>query len=71
MEQSNNELKKAIKLIFKVFFWISIFLLVPTIGNYILHWDIVQYARDLGILIFTMGLWYINRRIKKKEKEEE
>ena len=70
MEGQRNELKKVIRLTYKVFLWISIFLLVPTIGHYFIDWAIVPIARDIGIFIVTFILWRINKRMDKKKKEE-
>lgn len=66
-----KELKKTIRTTYKIFYWISIFLIIPTIGSYVVEWNAIPIARDIGIGITTMMLWRITRRMKKKEKEEE
>jgi len=69
-EEEIANLKKVIRLTYKAFFYMAIFLALPTITYYILHWSILQYARDTGIIILLYILWRITTKMKKKEKEE-
>lgn len=70
-EEQVKELKKLTRLTYKTFFWISIFLLAPTIGSHFLPWNIIPIARDIGIFLLFVGLWKINKGMEKKKKEEE
>lgn len=69
-EERAESYKKVIKVTYKSMYWIAIFLLLPTIGTYIIEWQIVRYARDIGIVILAVTYWRINKKMKKKEKEE-
>lgn len=70
-EKQVNELRKVIRLTYKMFLWIAIFLLIPTIGQYFIDWRIIPIAIDIGIVILTFSLWRINKRMDKKKKEED
>ena len=64
------ELKKVIRLTYNVFFWISLFLALPTISSYFLNWKIIEIGIDVGIILFFIIMWRIRKRMIKKEKEE-
>lgn len=70
-EEEIKNLKKLIRLTYQAFFWMSLFLTLPTITYYILKWPILQYARDTGIIILFIALWTITKKMKKKQKQEE
>lgn len=69
-EERAESYKKVLRVTYKSMYWIAIFLLLPTMGTYIIEWQIVKYARDIGIVIITITCWRINKKMKKKEKEE-
>ena len=69
-EEKIDELKDTIRITYRIFYWMSIFLLAPTITYWIIDWIPLRIARDLGIVISTIILWKINKNMKKKMKEE-
>lgn len=63
-------LKTIIRITYKTMKWISIFLLIPTIINYFLKITTITIARDIGIIIIAIYLIFIDKKLRKKEKEE-
>lgn len=66
-----EELKALIRKTYNVFFYMTLFLAIPAIGYYIIGWKWIQYAQDIGSVLFFLGMWKIKYAMKKKQKKEQ
>ena len=63
-----KRLEAVIKITYKSFYWIFLFLMLASIAKYI-FWDKIGIAVDVAIIIGFIWLFKIKRAMEKKEKE--
>lgn len=68
-ETREELLEKTLKKMFKVFMYVFLFITIPLILKYA-SFDWIKYIQDGTTILMLIGLFIINKRIKKKENKE-
>lgn len=68
-KSKSNAFEKIIKMTFKGYFYIFLFILIPTITAYLWDRSVVRVARDIGIIIGFLYTFMINVRMKIADKK--
>ena len=68
--KQEHDLKSIPRLLVNSFYWITLFLVLPTVTSYFVDWKILVISRDVGIIILFVALWFVKYRMNKKAKEE-
>jgi len=70
LKKENELLKSTTRQMISVAHTLFLLITIPTILKYFFETNIIEYSIDISIVIGFVLISYINRRVKKRQKEK-